>query len=175
MIDAFNRLLRHMSIAAAYLAAVALSVSVLVTVTDIILRRAINVPVTGVVDITQLAVMWAAFCSIPVAFHLDNHISVVMLTDRIPPRARVQIFALGTLIASVLLLGASLTAATKGHQEYLQGDRSMILGIPLVWYWVPVVLGFALSAACSFGRALQYLFSATAPVALVAQGHTDDQ
>lgn len=170
MIARFNRLLRHTSVAAAYLAAVALSVSVLVTVTDIVLRRAINLPVTGVVDITQLAVMWAAFCSIPVAFHLDNHISVVMLTERIPARARVRVYALGTLVAAALLLAASLAAAAKGQQEYLQGDRSMILGIPLVWYWVPVVLGFALSAACAFGRSLQYWFAGTAALTLLAGG-----
>jgi len=175
MIERFNRLLRHLSVTAAYLAAVALSVSVLVTVADIILRRAINVPVTGVVDITQLAVMWAAFCSIPVAFHRDNHISVVMLTDRFPVRARVRVYAAGTMVAAVLLLAASLAAAAKGQQEYLQGDRSMILGIPLVWYWVPVVLGLALSAACAFGRTLQYLFSGTASMVLLAEGPGNDQ
>lgn len=34
----------------------------------------------------------------------------------------------------------------------------MILGIPLIWYWLPIVLGFAMSAACAFGRALEYVF-----------------
>lgn len=170
MIDSFNRILRRLSIAAAYFAAVALSVSVIVTVADIILRRAINVPVTGVVDITQLAVMWAAFCSIPVAFHLDNHISVVMVTNRIPANARVLVYAAGTFVCALLLISASITAGVKGYQEYLQGDRSMILGIPLAWYWVPVVVGFALSSACAFGRALQYAFPASAAAAPVAEG-----
>lgn len=170
MIDSFNQLMRRLSIGSAYFAAVALSVSVLVTVADIILRRAINLPVTGVVDITQLAVMWAAFCSIPVAFHLDNHISVVMVTNRIPEKARVRVYAISTFVCSLLLLGASITAAVKGYQEYLQGDRSMILGIPLAWYWLPVVVGFALSSACAFGRTLQYTFSANALAAPVPEG-----
>lgn len=170
MIDRFNRLLRRLSTFAAYLAAAALSVSVLVTVADIVLRRTVNMPVTGVVDITQLAVMWAAFCSIPVAFHLDNHISVVMLTDRLPAGVRARVYAVGTLFGSALLMSASLMAAAKGYQEYLQGDRSMILGIPLIWYWMPVVVGFALSAVCAFGRALQQIFSAATSMALVAKG-----
>lgn len=173
MIESLDRVLKSLSTAAAYLAAVALSVSVLVTVADIILRRAINLPVTGVVDITQLAVMWAAFCSIPVAFHMDNHISVVMLTNRIPVMARVRVYSVGTFICSLLLIGASFTAGVKGYQEYLQGDRSMILGIPLVWYWVPVVVGFALASACAFGRSLQYAFSTGAAAALSTQGAVD--
>ncbi len=158
MIDRFNRLLRQLSFGAANFAALALSVSVTVTVADIILRRTINVPVTGVVDLTQLSVMWAAFLSIPVAFHLDNHISVVMLTNRIPAGSRRMVYAMGAYVCSALLVAASITAGVQAVHEYELSDRSMILGIPLVWYWLPVVLGFALSSACAMGRALEYTF-----------------
>lgn len=169
-IDGLNRLLRRLAVAAAYFAAAALSVSVGVTVADILLRRTINQPITGVVDLTQLSVMWAAFCSIPVAFHLDNHISVVMVTDRMPLTVRRWVYAVGTLACAVMLMAAALTAATKGYAEYLQADRSMVLGIPLVWYWVPVVLGFALASACALGRSLQYAFAGV-PVATVEAAH----
>lgn len=158
MINGFNALLKRLSFGSAKFAALALSVSVAVTATDIILRRTINMPVTGVVDITQLSVMWAAFLSIPVAFHLDNHISVVMLTNRFSPEGKRWVYAVAAVASSVLLIVACAMAAVQALHEYESSDRSMILGIPLVWYWLPVVLGFALSSACALGRALEYLF-----------------
>jgi len=156
MVAGLNRWLHRVSLGAAYLAAMALAVSVVVTVTDIVLRHTIGTPVPGVVDLTQLCVMWAAFLSIPVAFHLDNHISVVLFTDRLEPRRRRQVFCAGAFVSAVLLATACWASAAKALQEAAIGDRSMILAIPLIWYWVPVILGFGLSAACALGRALEY-------------------
>lgn len=158
MIPRLNALLKRLSFAAARLAAVSLSISVVVTVTDVILRRTLNLPITGVVDLTQLSVMWAAFLSIPAAFHLDNHISVVMVTNRFSPETRRIVYAGAALASVAILVTAAVMAAVQALHEYQNGDRSMILGIPLIWYWAPVVLGFALSSACALGRALEYLF-----------------
>jgi len=156
MVAGLNRWLHRVSLGAAYLAAVALAVSVGVTVADIVLRRAIDTPIPGVVDLTQLCVMWAAFLSIPVAFHLDNHISVVLFTDRLGPVRRRQVFCAGAFASAVFLAVACWASAAKALQEAGIGDRSMILGIPLLWYWVPVILGFGLSALCALGRGLEY-------------------
>jgi len=156
MVAGLNRWLHRVSLGAAYLAAVALAVSVGVTVADIALRRAIDAPIPGVVDLTQLCVMWAAFLSIPVAFHLDNHISVVLFTDRLSPERRRRVFCAGAFASAIFLAVACWASAAKAVQEFATHDRSMILGVPLIWYWVPVILGFGLSAACALGRGLEY-------------------
>ena len=130
MVAGLNRWLHRVSLGAAYLAAVALAVSVGVTVADIVLRRAIDTPIPGVVDLTQLCVMWAAFLSIPVAFHLDNHISVVLFTDRLGPVRRRQVFCAGAFASAVFLAVACWASAAKALQEAGIGDRSMILGSP---------------------------------------------
>lgn len=158
MIEALNRLLKRLSLVAAYFAALALSVSVVITVADILLRHTINLPVTGVVDLTQLSVMWAAFLSIPVAFHLDNHISVVMVTNRLPSRLKRAVYSASTLVGAAFLLAAAYMAGTQALRELASADRSMILGIPMIWYWLPVVFGFSLSSACALGRGLGYAF-----------------
>jgi len=159
MIETLNRQLKRLSLGAAYFAALALSASVAITVADILLRHTINRPVTGVVDLTQLSVMWAAFLSIPVAFHLDNHISVVMLTNRFPPKLKRVVYSASTFAGAAFLLTAAFMAGTQALREFSTADRSMILGIPMIWYWLPVVFGFALSSACAFGRGLGYAFS----------------
>lgn len=163
MVAGLNRWLYQVSLGAAYLAAVALAVSVVVTVTDIVLRRAIDTPIPGVVDLTQLSVMWAAFLSIPVAFHLDNHISVVMFTDRLSLARRRQVLCGGAFLSAAFLAVACWASSAKALQEFASGDRSMILGVPLIWYWVPVILGFALSALCALGRGMGFAQGTDAP------------
>jgi len=175
MVLLLNAVLKRLSFGAAKFAAIALSVSVVVTVADIILRRTINQPITGVVDLTQLSVMWAAFLSIPAAFHLDNHISVVMVTNRFSPEARRIVYAVAALSGVVLLTAASCMAAVQAWHEYEQADRSMILGIAMVWYWLPVVVGFALSALCALGKALEYMTMSHGIVLQGVEGGWDEQ
>lgn len=135
---------------AAWLGVLALIGAACITVFDVLARRSIGFTVMGMVDITQLLIMTGVFMAIPYAFFRENHVGVDFITDGLPPRL------LAALKSVISLAGLVFMAACGGYawgQAALQidiGDVSQTAGIPMVWYWAPLLIGCALSAlACA--------------------------
>ncbi|MGE3163105.1 MAG: TRAP transporter small permease [Burkholderiales bacterium] len=130
---------------------------VLVLIADIATRRTLGLSILGTIDLTQLAVMGCVYLAMPLAFLRGAHVSVEFITDALPaPLARAC--RLSAALLSVLLLAAlawySLGQARIG---LAQGDRSVTLGIPMVLYWAPLLVGLAgsaLAAIVVFAREL---------------------
>lgn len=156
-------------------AAVALTLAVAVTLGDILLRAVARVPalfgaerlgygIIGVVDLVQLCIMTAAWLSIPWAFATGGHVSVDLFGDRLPEAARALFGALAAGAACVFLALTWRNCLDQALAVQAYGDRSATLQIPLVWYWLPLLFGLALSTlitggqtvarACRFLRAL---------------------
>jgi TRAP-type C4-dicarboxylate transport system permease small subunit len=139
----------------------ALAVAAAVTLADIGLSLD-DGSVAGKVDLVQLCVMAAAWLSMPLAFLEDAHVSVDLLSARLPPRARLLLKAFGSLL-SVVLMALVLRYGWAAAAQQLQfGDVSQEIGIPIVWYWAPLLAGAALSilatllvAFADFGAALR--------------------
>ena len=128
----------------------ALTAAMLLTVVDVALRRPFDVAIKGTVDLTQLLVMAAAWLAIPYAYLTGGHVSVPLLVDRFPARARAALAALGHLLAAALLAGVAWYGAGQAWLEHSYGEISLTLGIPKIWYWLPLIAGAALSvAACA--------------------------
>lgn len=150
VLDGINRLLTQTARISAYLSAAILVLCVAATMLDILLRNLMNSGVLGIIDLTQLAVMWAAFLSIPMGFAMNNHISVELLFDQFGPHAKVAIRILSG-IAGALFMGACLWwGIDQAAQQWASHDRSATIGIPLILYWIPLLYGTALSSLCAF-------------------------
>lgn len=143
----------------AYAAVALLSCAMLVTVADVALRAAakgalyltgegLQVAVPGVVDIVQLFVIATAYFAIPFAFMTDNHVTVDIVTDRLPWRLRYSLHALGALIG-VALMAAILVYGWDKMLGQVGSLTSQEIGIPIVWYWVPLLVGAALSVVAT--------------------------
>jgi len=130
---------------------------VLVLIADIVTRRTLGFSILGTIDLTQLAVMSCVYLAMPLAFLRGAHVSVEFITDALPaPLARAC--RVSAALLTVLLLAAlawySLGQARIG---FSQGDRSVTLGIPMILYWVPLLVGLsgsALAAVLVFAREL---------------------
>lgn len=133
----------------------------LVTVADIVLRF-FGGAVPGVVDLVQLLVLTAAFAAIPFAFFRDGHVSVDLLTQAFPRRLQALLSFL-TALAALGLMGLVLLYGWRSAQmQMMFGDMSQNLGIPMIWYWAPLLTGSALSMlACliAAGTAARALLS----------------
>jgi TRAP-type C4-dicarboxylate transport system permease small subunit len=131
--------------------------TMLVTVADVVLRRTVQIAIAGTVDITQLFVMAAVFTAIPFAFFSDSHVVIELATDRLRPRA-VAVFK---AVAAVAAMGFVAAAFWYGWDAALQqhgyGDRSQTIGIPILFYWIPLLAGFALSAVAAALLAIRYI------------------
>jgi TRAP-type C4-dicarboxylate transport system permease small subunit len=132
--------------ALAILGVAAYAAAALVTVADIVGRR-FGLPIDGVVDLVQLGVIAGAWFVIPWAFLAGSHVSVDFLQARMPDVAGRALEMLAALLAGGLLLLMLYYGYQAASVQRMLGDRSQQLGIPIVWYWAPQLLGQAAAVA----------------------------
>lgn len=122
----------------------------LLTCTDIVLRNLSLGSIHGMIDITQLAMMYSVFAAIAYAFGKRSHVAVTVLSDLLPTGLS-RVLAIAGWLAGVLFL-AVLSWAAFGQAKliFAYGDVSQNLRIPMSLYWLPVVAGLILSAFASF-------------------------
>lgn len=141
---AISHFLRRLITAVAGVGVLCYAAAALLTVADIIGSR-FGLPIVGVIDLVQLFVLAGAWLVIPYAFVAGAHVGVDLVVDMLPTRWRRLIRALMSVVA-VVLLSLILNECFKTYElKVLFGDRSQQLGIPITWYWLPLLAGVALS------------------------------
>ena len=118
----------------------AYAAAAVVTVADILGRR-FGLPIDGVVDIVQLCIMTGAWFVIPWAFVSGAHVSVDFVQARMPEILGRLVEILAALLAGGLLILMLRYGYDAASIQRMLGDRSQQLGIPIVWYWAPQLLG----------------------------------
>lgn len=116
----------------------------LVTVADV-LGRTVGLPVPGVVDLVQLFVVTGAWLVMPYAFMTGAHVSVDFVVKSLPRALRVPLQLFAAAVALVLV-GLMLRYGFDTFRvRAMFGDRSQQLGIPVAWYWYPLLAGLSVS------------------------------
>ncbi|MDN3519563.1 TRAP transporter small permease [Aquisalimonas lutea] len=131
----------------ALLGTVALLVAVALTVTDIALRSVSRLTVPGLTDIVTLCTMIGAMLAIPYGFAADEHVSVDLFTSGLPETVQRLLAVAAAVMAVVVLAGVLWFSYQQMLTEIQYGDRSQSIGIPMVWYWLPLLIGMAASLA----------------------------
>ena len=143
-VQALIGLLRGLMAVSASVGFAAFAAAALLTVADVVGRR-LGMPIVGIVDLVQLFVLSGAWLVIPYAFVKGAHVGVDLLVEAFPKALNRVLRAVSSLVA-VALLGLMLNACIDAYsQQLLFGDRSQQLGIPITWYWLPLLVGVALS------------------------------
>lgn len=148
--------------AAAFLGAALLVVAMTVTVVDVALRRSVNFAVAGTVDLTQLFVMAAVFLSIPFAFLSDSHVVIELATARLRPRPLAAVRALGALLSLLFMAAVLRYGWDQAVQQHGYGDKSQTIGVPILFYWVPLLGGAALAVLATALLAIRHAIHAAA-------------
>ena len=138
------RLVDRTALFAALCGVAAYVAAVLVTMADILARQW-GGAVPGVVDIVQLFILAGAYLVIPYTFLTDGHVSVDLLTAALPSQPAAVLKSLAAVLALVVLLPMLVKTYQSAMGQLALGDRSQTIGIPLIWYWAPLVLGVGLS------------------------------
>jgi TRAP-type C4-dicarboxylate transport system permease small subunit len=136
----------------ALLGTAAFLIAVLLTVVDIVLRSVSGMTVHGLTDIVTLCTMTGALLAIPYGFAADQHVVIDVFTDRMPSGVQRGLMVFAALLALLFLSGAAWFGFQQMMREYSYGDRSQSIGIPLVFYWIPLVSGLALAALVCIWR-----------------------
>jgi TRAP-type C4-dicarboxylate transport system permease small subunit len=141
----------------AYAGVAMLCGGVLVLIADIATRRTLGFSILGTIDLTQLAVMGCVYLAMPLAFLRGAHVSVEFITDAMPaPLARACRVA-AALLTTLLLAALAWYSFGQARIGFAQGDRSVTLGIPMILYWAPLLVGLGgstLAAVLVFTREL---------------------
>lgn len=141
--------------ASALAGALALLLAMVVVLVDIATRRSVGSPITGLNDLIQLAVVACSCLAMPLAFARRAHVEVSFVTNRLPQFARRGL----ARIVAIAEAGLLALLFVHGWQQALLrqsfGDASPTLGLPVVIYWGPYLLGIGLSALAALGPLLR--------------------
>ncbi|WP_108660095.1 TRAP transporter small permease [Acuticoccus kandeliae] len=132
-------------------------VAVALTVVDIALRSVSMLTVHGLTDIVTLCTMIGAMLAIPYGFATDQQVSIDVFTSRLPRRVETGCRFFAAILGLVFLAGASWFGFQQMLTEYGYGDRSQSIGIPMVWYWIPLVAGLAIATLVNLWLAARLL------------------
>lgn len=131
--------------ALAYLGLALIGLAAIVTVADVLLRNFGGRPIFGVVDLTQLMMMYAVFFSIAYGFSVRSHVAVTILTDLLGGSVNRALAIFWWLVSAAVLGFLCYATLQRGLMAYQYGDVSQNLRLPMSLYWAPVVVGFFLS------------------------------
>lgn len=149
MIRQLNRVLLLISKWSAWGGMLLLLGAVFATTADILARKLLGFTYQGTIDVVQLFVLSAAFLSIPYAFISRSHVAVAVFTDKFPARGQSAIALLAGVLATLIMAAFAWFGLGHAAMQMEYGDVSQTIGIPIVWYWVPVIYGSALSSLIS--------------------------
>lgn len=138
------RAVRLLIAAGAGIGVAAFSAAALLTVADVVGRR-FGAPIVGVIDLVQLCVLAGAWLVIPYAFLVGAHVGVDLVVEHLPDRLNRVLRAVAGLAGAALALLILWGSWSAARQQMMFGDVSQQLGIPIVWYWAPLLLGAGLS------------------------------
>lgn len=130
----------------ALIGTVPLLIAVGLTVLDILLRSVSSMTVHGLTDIVTLCTMIGAIFAIPYGFAMDQHVVIDVFTSRLPKWVEKSLMMLAALLSLLFLVGVFWFSSQQMMTEYGYGDRSQSIGIPMIWYWLPLVAGIGISA-----------------------------
>ena len=128
----------------------------LVSVADVLGRR-VGLPVVGVVDLVQMFVIAGAWLSIPWGFTAGAHVGVDFLLDQMPSRLSRGLRLVAALAAMGLMALVLWKCWHTFGMQMMMGDRSQQLGIPIAFYWLPLLVGAAAAMLAAATVALRLL------------------
>ena len=137
----------------------------LINVVDVGLRVSVNEPIFGTYEIVEFLLAAVAFLAIPEAFLRDQHITIELIDQVLPPRVIDALRAFGTLCALVFVT-LMVWLMVQPALDYIEfNEITMDLQLPLIWKAVLIMTGVGaavLTALVLFVRDLKRAFTGEA-------------
>lgn len=142
-------------------AAIFLLAMMLINVIDVGLRVSINAPIFGTYEIVEFMLAAVAFLAIPEAFLRDQHITIELIDQVLPPRVIDGLRAFGTLCA-MTFVGLMVWHMIQPAMDYVEfNEITMDLQLPLIWKVLLIMTGVGAAVLTAlvlfvrdFGKAL---------------------
>lgn len=112
-------------------AALLLLVMMAVTFVDVIGRYVFNSPLPGAFELTEVLLALVVFVGLPIVTARREHVTVDLLTGRLPGVARHSLARLSLAVTAAVLALLTWRLALLGRDYTSYGDATVYLGIPL--------------------------------------------
>jgi len=129
-----------------FVAAAALAVMVLAIVTDVVMANLFKQPISGTFDLVKTTLVIGVFLGFPVTFLRNGHIAVDVIDHFVSPAAVARLKWVAAAVSMLFLLFFAWQMTTPALDAFKFGERKQELGLPLWVLWIPMILGFVLSA-----------------------------
>ena len=137
-------------------AALVLVFMMLFTTVAVTLRQLFDTPVLGVVDIMELALIGLVYIAMPGVFLRDENITVDVIDQVLPRKARIVLRVCGLVLALVFLTMMMVHMLPQAMDKWQYNEVTMTLSISRFIHWIPIIFGFALSIAGTAWVLVQY-------------------
>jgi TRAP-type C4-dicarboxylate transport system permease small subunit len=103
----------------------------IVTFVDVLGREVFSAPLPGAYELTEVLLALVIFVGLPIATARREHVSVDLLTSRLPGPARRVLAVVAALVTAVVLAVLAWRLAVSAGDFISYGDATVYLGIPL--------------------------------------------
>lgn len=134
---------------------------VLLTSTDIFMRRFFNSPFPFTFELTEYMLVVVAWCYIAFTTAKGRHVSVDTLTSHFPARVRSALVLIGDFITIILFGLIAWQNVLQGMNVYSVGTTSGILDVPKWPFQFWVAFGSALACIIFLFKVLDSLVEVT--------------
>lgn len=138
-------------------AALVLVFMMLFTTVSVVLRQIFGIPVLGVVDVMELALLALIYIVMPGVFLRDDNVTVDLIDHAVSRKVRVALRALGLVLAIVFLGMMTIYMLPQAMDKWEFHEVTMTLGINRFIHWIPIIFGFVLSIAGTVWVLVHYL------------------
>ncbi len=159
MFNFLNHKLFYITKYIAWLGMLFLLAAMFITTMDIILRKINGEGIYGTIDLVQLMILSAAYLSIPHAFMCRSHVAVSVFADMLPARILSICHLLASILACIFMMAIAFYGFEQANMQHQYGDISITLGIPLIFYWVPLLFGAAVSVLVTINIAIGNIYT----------------
>jgi TRAP-type transport system small permease protein len=128
------------SIICGLVAAVFLAAMMMLTVADVALRAAFNIPIRGIYDLVELLLACTFFFALPCVFLRDENIVVNSIDDLAPrwvPTLKRSAEFLAVAVLAVMAWQGWIAARDSIEFHDVTGD----LGLPRILHWTALLIG----------------------------------
>jgi TRAP-type transport system small permease protein len=132
---------------------VLISALVLVTVADVIGRYALNAPLPGAFELTQVLLGALVFAALPLTTLRGEHVEVDLMAHVLPQRVQTALGIFAGFVSGIVLLAFAGRLWIVAAEQMAVGSRTASLGIPTVLIAVLGVASCAASAAIAVLKA----------------------
>ena len=135
----FRRMLDGIDWVAALLVILIMTGMVVVVSTQVFLRYVMNLSLDWAEEISRLLFVWSIFLAIPLGIKRGSHLSIVLLTERLPPGLRTRLFRTMSALAMALMAVVAWQAGVLTRDQWDEPMSTLNISVGL--FMLPLAIG----------------------------------